>query len=62
MRIELIARNYKVSDRLEEIINKKMEKFARYFEDDAVAKITMREVKNKYARRRQYGSLRGHIR
>ena len=49
MRIELIARNYKVSDRLEEIINKKMEKFARYFEDDAVAKITMREVKNKYA-------------
>ena len=49
MRIELIARNYKVSDRLEEIIDKKMEKFARYFEDDAVAKITMREVKNKYA-------------
>ena len=49
MRIELNARNYKVSDRLEEIINKKMEKFARYFEDDAVAKITMREVKNKYA-------------
>ena len=44
MRIELNARNYKVSDRLREIIEKKMEKFSRYFEDDAVAKITMREI------------------
>lgn len=44
MRIELIARNYKVSDRLREVIDKKMEKFSRYFEDDAVAKITMRQV------------------
>ncbi|HIT26415.1 MAG TPA: ribosome-associated translation inhibitor RaiA [Candidatus Ornithoclostridium excrementipullorum] len=49
MRIELNARNYKVSDRLREIIEKKMEKFSRYFEDDAVAKITMREIKNNYA-------------
>ncbi len=44
MRIEIIARNYKLTDRLEEIINKKMEKFSRYFEDDAVAKIFLKET------------------
>lgn len=44
MRIEIIARNYKVSDHLRDVIDKKMEKFSRYFEDDAVAKITMRQV------------------
>ena len=50
MRIEIIARNYRVSDRLREIIDKKMEKFSRYFEDDAKAVVTLREVgKDKYA-------------
>lgn len=50
MRIEINARNYRVSDRLREIIDKKMEKFSRYFEDDAKAVITLREVgKDKYA-------------
>ncbi|MDE6276221.1 MAG: ribosome-associated translation inhibitor RaiA [Clostridia bacterium] len=44
MRIEIIARNYKLTDNLEEIINKKMEKFSRYFEDDAVAKIFLKET------------------
>lgn len=44
MRIEIIARNYKVSDHLRDVIDKKMEKFSRYFEDDAVAKITMRQA------------------
>lgn len=44
MKIEIIARNYKLTDRLEEIINKKMEKFSRYFEDDAVAKIFLKET------------------
>ncbi len=50
MRIEIIARNYKVSDHLKEIIDMKMEKFSRYFEDDAVAKFTLKQVaKEKYA-------------
>ena len=31
MKIEIIARNYRLTDRLEEVINKKMEKFSRYF-------------------------------
>ena len=44
MKIEIIARNYKLTDNLEEIINKKMEKFSRYFEDDAVAKIFLKET------------------
>lgn len=44
MRIELIARNYRIPDRLKEIIDKKMEKFSRYFDDDATAKITLRQV------------------
>lgn len=50
MKIEIIARNYKLTDHLEEIINKKMEKFSRYFEDDAVAKIFLKETggKDKY--------------
>ena len=48
MRIEINARNYRV--RLREIIEKKMEKFSRYFEDDAKAVVTLREVgKEKYA-------------
>ncbi|MDE7329341.1 MAG: ribosome-associated translation inhibitor RaiA [Clostridia bacterium] len=51
MKLEIIARNYKLTDRLEDIINKKMEKFSRYFEDDAVAKIFLKETggKNKYS-------------
>ena len=50
MRIEIVARNYKVSDHLKEIIEMKMEKFSRYFEDDAVAKFTLKNVaKEKYA-------------
>lgn len=44
MKIEIIARNYRLTDRLEEVINKKMEKFSRYFEDDAVAKIFLKET------------------
>ena len=44
MKLEIIARNYKLTDNLEEIINKKMEKFSRYFEDDAVAKIFLKET------------------
>lgn len=53
MRIQINARNYRVPDRLREVVEKKMEKFSRYFEDDAEAVITLREIgkdkKDKYA-------------
>lgn len=44
MRIDIIAKNYKLSDRLREIIEKKLEKFSRYFEEDASAKVILREI------------------
>ena len=49
MRVEIIARNYKISEHLKEIIEKKVDKFSRYFEDDAVIKITLKQIgKEKY--------------
>lgn len=44
MRIEIIAKNYKLGEKLKEIIERKLEKFARYFEDDATAKVILREI------------------
>lgn len=44
MRIEIIAKNYKLSDKLKEVIEKKLEKFSRYFEDDAKAKVVLKEI------------------
>jgi len=44
MRIEIIAKNYKLGEKLKDIIEKKLEKFARYFEDDATAKVILREI------------------
>ena len=42
--IEIIAKNYKLGEKLKDIIEKKLEKFARYFEDDATAKVILREI------------------
>ena len=39
MRIEIIAKNYKLSEKLKDIIEKKLDKFSRYFEEDAKAKV-----------------------
>ena len=44
MRIEIVAKSYKPSDKLKDIIEKKLEKFSRYFEDDAIAKVILREM------------------
>ena len=44
MRIEIIAKNYKLSEKLKDIIEKKLDKFSRYFEEDAKAKVILREV------------------
>lgn len=50
MRIEIIGKNYKPSDKLKEIIEKKLEKFGRYFEEDAIAKVVLKEFNiDKYA-------------
>ena len=49
MRIEIVSKNYNVSDHIKEIVDGKMEKFARYFDDDALAKIMMKQIgKEKY--------------
>lgn len=44
MRIEIIAKNYKMGDKLKEVIERKLEKFSRYFEDDAKAKVVLKEI------------------
>ena len=49
MKLEIISRNYKVSDHLKSVIADKVEKFARYFEDDAVMKVSLKQIgKDKY--------------
>ena len=50
MRIEIIGKNYKPSEKLKEIIDKKLEKFGRYFDEDAIAKVVVKEFNiDKYA-------------
>lgn len=44
MKIEIIAKNYRLSDKLKEVIDHKLEKFARYFEEDAIAKVILKEI------------------
>lgn len=44
MRIEIIAKNYKLSDKLKDVIEKKLEKFSRYFDDDSIAKVILKEI------------------
>ena len=39
MKVEISSKNYNVSDRLKEIIEKKVSKLDKYFNDDAVAKV-----------------------
>ena len=38
MKLEIISRNYKLSDHLKNVLAKKVEKFSRYSEDDAIEK------------------------
>ena len=39
MKVEISSKNYNVSDRLREVIEKKVAKLDKYFNDDAVAKV-----------------------
>lgn len=44
MRIDFIAKNYTINDRLKEVVEKKLGKFDNYFDADAEARIVCREV------------------
>lgn len=44
MRLEFLTKNYTMSDKLKALIEDKMEKFSRYFEDDAVAKVVLKQI------------------
>ena len=44
MRIEIIAKNYKLGEKLKEIIEKKLDKFSRYFEENATAKVILKQI------------------
>lgn len=46
MNINVSARNYKVSDRLEENIEKKIEKLSKYFQDDVNANVVVSKFKD----------------
>ena len=43
MRIEIIGRDYSVTERLNDVIHKKLLKFDKWFEDDAQAKVICRK-------------------
>ena len=48
MRTNIIGRNYKVSDRLETLIDKKFAKLDKYFSDDITANVMVIEEKGRY--------------
>lgn len=48
MKIEILEKDYKVSDRLKEIIELKVNKLNRYFDDNASCKVVCKKVKNMY--------------
>lgn len=43
MRVKFVQKNYEMSEKLQEIITKKLSKFNRYFDDDAYVTITMKK-------------------
>ncbi len=47
MRIEITGKKYQVSDHLESVINSKLAKLDRYFNDDIIAKVVCREEHGK---------------
>ena len=43
MRVEIYEKNYSAGDRLKRIIDKKLSRFDRYFDDDASCKVVLRK-------------------
>jgi len=48
MKIEIVERNYKAKDRLENLITKKIEKFDKYLSENATAKVVLSMVKDRF--------------
>ncbi len=46
MRIDFQSKNYKAKDSLKEVIEKKIQRLDKYFDDDVTVKVMMRESKN----------------
>ena len=46
MRIEFLCRNYVASDKLKDVITKKVDKLDKFFEDDTKAKIVLKKSKD----------------
>ena len=47
MKVQITARNYKVSDRLQDNIEKKFAKLGKYFQDDVTANVVVSKFKDK---------------
>ncbi|MBO7368685.1 MAG: ribosome-associated translation inhibitor RaiA [Clostridia bacterium] len=45
MKIEIVTKNYRVSDELNEVLSKKISKLDKYFEDDAKCRVYLKKVK-----------------
>lgn len=56
MKIDVIGRNYKVSDRLKSLIEKKLAKFEKFFEKPATIKVVCSESKGRYKMEINLGS------
>lgn len=48
MKIEIVQKNYAMSDKLRDIINKKTSKLSKYFDDNASVKVLMKKEKDIY--------------
>lgn len=46
MRIEYVQKNYVMDEKVKGIIEKKLDKLSRYFEDNAVCKVTLKQQNN----------------
>lgn len=46
MRIEFLCRNYEASDKLKDVITRKVDKLDKFFEDDTKAKIVLKKSKD----------------
>lgn len=46
MKIDFLCRNYEASDKLKDVITKKMDRLDKFFEDDTKVKIVLKEANN----------------
>lgn len=46
MKVQIITKNYKASEKLQANIEKKFEKLGKYFNDDATATVTLSRFKD----------------